>query len=235
MSAQVFQMAWQVARCGHRWILAATRFRKNRVPYLSTGIPLGTPYDARRYCPLSDTPGLFLIFAKLSPTPKAIKAFADQYGLLGLQDEDIAGRRLVTPGEPIYEWRSEIRELQRTVNAWRQAIERKQPLAVEHQKRINDRLKKWSFVRLLRDEKGALHLSVRPTNLAGVVWFQLARAVTQKEVPDYRPCRMCGDMIYISFQRGTGKRADARYCSHACRQKADRERRKQHPRDVTSD
>jgi hypothetical protein len=227
MSTELFQMPWRVALGGYRWILASTRWQKRREPYLSHGIPRNNSYEARQYLPLVDVPDLFLILANLPPTQKSIKSFADQYGLLWL-DEDIPDRRSATPGVPIYEWRYEILELRRTVDAWRLALSHKQPLDQEHQKRINERLKKWSFIRLLRNEKGRLQLSVRPTNLAGVAWFQLAQAVTQKETPDYRPCRMCGGMIYISYQRLTGKRSDSIYCSNACRQKAHRQRDKQH-------
>jgi hypothetical protein len=57
------------------------------------------PFEYEEYRPPAD---LFLKFAEIEETPEAIKNFADQYGLLGLQNPEqgavIGGVDLVTPG-----------------------------------------------------------------------------------------------------------------------------------------
>src|SRR5258708_36325935 len=68
---------------------------KHREPVL---VPM-RPFEFEEYRPPAD---LFLKFAELGETPEAIKNFADQYGLLGLQNPEqgavIGGVDLVTPG-----------------------------------------------------------------------------------------------------------------------------------------
>lgn len=62
--------------------------------------------------PLADEPVLFRTFASLAPTPEAVLAFANQYGALGIEVEDIEipidGRSVLTSGERLATWRREI-------------------------------------------------------------------------------------------------------------------------------
>jgi len=74
--------------------------------------------------PLADEPVLFRTFASLAPTPDAVLAFANQYGALGIESEDveipIEGRALphLTTGERLATWRREIWLMGHAVALW---------------------------------------------------------------------------------------------------------------------
>jgi hypothetical protein len=131
---------------GYRWIpnLGAPIARprgagrddpKRREPAL---VPV-RPFEFEQYRPPAD---LFLKFAEIEETPEAVKNFADQYGLLGLQNPEqgavIGGVDLVTagsnptggagsgsqvpqafsPGERFSVWQVQIAKLRNAVMLW---------------------------------------------------------------------------------------------------------------------
>jgi len=93
---------------------------------LSTGLPAGT-YEFESYSP---EPNLFLLFADTPDTRDAIKGFADQFGLLGLNQADGAvmlavgpwygspRKRAISAGELFSAWRREAREMRQAVGLW---------------------------------------------------------------------------------------------------------------------
>jgi hypothetical protein len=116
---------------------------KRREPAL---VPV-RPFEFEEYRPPAD---LFLKFAELEETPEAIKNFADQYGLLGLQNPEegavIAGVDIATaesnasgaassgsralktfsPGERFSAWQVQIAKLRNAVMLWSALCEAEQ-------------------------------------------------------------------------------------------------------------
>jgi hypothetical protein len=67
-------------------------------------------------------------------------------------------------------------------------------------------------------ERFGATFAVYPEGLLGALWLQFARAIADN--PEYRRCEDCG----YDFEITGDKRADARYCSPACRLRAHRKR-----------
>jgi hypothetical protein len=87
------------------------------------------------------------------------------------------------------------------------------------QRIINYKLRKHlSFSRLLWDRQNSLRLTIVPGSLISALWLQFARAVDGNR--SYRTCENCRRW----FEVGAETRADAKYCSNSCRQKAYRRR-----------
>lgn len=124
-----FEFRWDVPEGGYRWI--ETRpLQDNLEPgpvgrYLTSGIPVGVQYGARRYNPLHRSfQGLFRMFAELEPTEEAIQRFASAYGALGGDAEcsilltTDAGETTWGHGEPLAAWVKEINAMRRAVTLW---------------------------------------------------------------------------------------------------------------------
>jgi hypothetical protein len=75
-------------------------------------------------------------------------------------------------------------------------------------------VKHLSSTRLLWDRQKTLRLTIVPDSLISALWLQFARAIDRDR--SYRTCEHCGKWIEV----GAEARADAKYCSNACRQKA---------------
>jgi hypothetical protein len=90
------------------------------------------------------------------------------------------------------------------------------------QRELNNRLKEHPALPGLGWDLGQSELGVHltPTSLISALWVQFAFAVGENH--SYRTCAACGKW----FQVGPGgdMRADAKYCSNACRQRKYRER-----------
>jgi len=69
------------------------------------------------------------------------------------------------------------------------------------------------------NQKDVFGLQIRPKNLLGAIWLQLADYATGKR--DYRDCKLCGTWIALEPRFN---RKDRLYCSNSCRQKAYRAR-----------
>lgn len=115
------------------------------------------PFEFELYRPPAD---LFLKFAELEETPEAIKNFADQYGLLGLQNPEegavIAGVDIATaesnasgaassgsralkafsPGEKFSAWQVQIAKLRNPVMLWSALCEAEQGKAARLRRQI---------------------------------------------------------------------------------------------------
>lgn len=66
-------------------------------------------------------PNLFLLFARLEPTPERIQKFANRFGWLSLQYSRGYPRSFVSPSERIEllsEWRREIETMARAAQVW---------------------------------------------------------------------------------------------------------------------
>jgi hypothetical protein len=89
------------------------------------------------------------------------------------------------------------------------------------QHELNDRLAEHSAMPALVWDGDPRELKVRlkPTSLISALWLQLVAAIGQEH--SYRTCAACRTW----FQVGPGgdMRADAKYCSNACRQRKYRE------------
>jgi hypothetical protein len=104
---------------------------------LTTALPMGT-YDHAAYKP---PPDLFLVFGETALTEESVRSFADQYGLLGLSEQDGgvalaldcpavdtmpaalpfrgAGKsRPLGCGELLSSWRREISAMRDAINLW---------------------------------------------------------------------------------------------------------------------
>jgi hypothetical protein len=68
-------------------------------------------------------------------------------------------------------------------------------------------------------------LGFEPSSLVGALWLETATALTEQK--RFRRCKAqgCEKIIELSTDPRTGRRADARYCSDACRSRAYRRRR----------
>jgi hypothetical protein len=97
------------------------------------------------------------------------------------------------------------------------------PAALYLQRSINKQLAQFpSQVRMLWDHADSF-VFIEPANLAGALWLQFALAVDGNR--DYRVCKQCREWFEIggNQKRSVGadhRRADARFCSDACKQKA---------------
>lgn len=88
------------------------------------------------------------------------------------------------------------------------------------QQAVNRRLAGRVSPRLLWNDDRTIELHQVPSNLAGVMWLQLALAIDGRK--SYRRCRSDGKWIEISQD---GARATRQFCSDACRSREYRRRR----------
>ncbi len=89
------------------------------------------------------------------------------------------------------------------------------------QQELNIRLKKYpATLRILWDLRSEMETYVSPTSLISGLWVQFALAVAGKH--RYRPCATCQQWFHVGPMGEM--RADAKYCSNACRQRKYRER-----------
>jgi hypothetical protein len=67
-------------------------------------------------------------------------------------------------------------------------------------------------------------LGLEPFSLIGALWLETATALSEQK--RFRRCkaRGCEKFIELSTDARTGRRADAKYCSDACKSKAHRQR-----------
>jgi len=90
---------------------------------------------------------------------------------------------------------------------------------------IDRQLERYPLGGFLKDtsnaEKPSAQFAVLTTSLLSAFWLQFARAVANN--PEFRQCLECGG----DFEITTDKRADARFCSPACRLRAHRKRHKE--------
>lgn len=203
----------------------------------------------RRYRPLSDETGLFLMFAQLEPTQAGILSFATQYGLLGGRAEiRVAGTEQV--GELLHVWVEEIKAMRGVVGLWdavragrpnavSTVLERGDPLSASNvagnryrsgerieaakvliAETITDRLQGLVSPAVLHQE-GEVAFRVMPSSLLGALWLQCGLGVTGNR--EFRECRRakCGKWFELSPD---AYRTHRQFCSDPCRFRAYRQR-----------
>lgn len=135
MPGEIFDFEWFVHNEGYNWLetdatpdTAAPLEVPNgskagkKQPWITVaGEPTSINLMARRkYYPLRDYSCLFRIFAEISLEPKGIIAFADQYGLLGVELDTLPGR--VKPffgtAEPVAAWEGEVMAIRSALALW---------------------------------------------------------------------------------------------------------------------
>jgi hypothetical protein len=224
----------RVSAQGYRW---NGRGRERRL------VPISTKAWYKLQ-PLREHTGLFRLFGDTATTERAVKAFAEKFGLLfgGEMREGDAGEKLA-------DWASEIAALRLAIGlagahgpeqarkSIREAIDSKVLIDFEPEilrdfgatplwllrNLANRRLDKYATAIVLTSpDARQLNLALFPRNLVGALWLQLLQAV--EGGVKFRHCVGCGEVFEVS--RGpTGKRADAKYHSPACKLAAFRRRR----------
>jgi hypothetical protein len=94
--------------------------------------------------------------------------------------------------------------------------------------RLSAVLRKFVVPRLeWRDSPQRFRLAFEPNSLLGCLWLQLAMAMCGSK--EFRACARegCSHLVELSTDPRTGRRADARFCSTACRTGAYRHRKTQ--------
>jgi hypothetical protein len=125
---------WFVSTSGYRWVQAEVnayhalcfdrRLGRGPRPVLSDGVPSGQPYERRAYQPLRKHPALFRHFAALNAyDAEDLRAFADEYGLLGIGRSVSPraggpGPTRTTWGETLNDWQHHIAALRAAVRLW---------------------------------------------------------------------------------------------------------------------
>jgi endogenous inhibitor of DNA gyrase (YacG/DUF329 family) len=106
-----FVAKWVVADGGHRWVTVG----KNRV--LTDDASYGSKGTV--YYPLN-TGGLFKLFEVVEPTEAGFLAFANQYGLLGVDAVGVgrASEKPFVTGEPWSTWVNVHRRIRQAVRLW---------------------------------------------------------------------------------------------------------------------
>jgi hypothetical protein len=132
---EIFDFEWFVHAEGYNWLEADFSLdtagvqdrsqggsESGRMPWItvageSTSLNL---LARRKYFPLRDYSCLFRIFAETVPEAEGILAFANTYGLLGIELDEHPGKVVPYMGtaEPAGEWETEIRAMQKAVGLW---------------------------------------------------------------------------------------------------------------------
>ena len=135
MPGEIFDFEWFVHEEGYDWLEAdysldscgtlklPDNFRAVKgMPWLTVvGEPSSLNLLARRkYYPLREYTCLFRIFAEIHPSPEGILAFANQYGLLGIELDADPGRLMPFLGtaEPVNFWQAEIKAMGNALLLW---------------------------------------------------------------------------------------------------------------------
>ena len=130
---------WKVAKSGYRWRDTAEqgRFLCAVDASQSDWNNLFDRYQ-RSYWPFEEVTGLFLEFADLGPTETAIVEFANQYGVLGCDDNSFGTGAVPLPGESLESWRREIEALRGAVDLWRAMLKGREELLSALKNQLGD-------------------------------------------------------------------------------------------------
>jgi hypothetical protein len=129
MVEELFEFQWQLNETGYRWLKTQSQNIGKRVGntdlFLTDRVPLGSKYGMIQYSPLKDHTALFRLFAETEPTEDGILEFANEYGLLGGDLQDMIpvkslgeGKSAAGIGETLRSWKNEIFTLRRAVTLW---------------------------------------------------------------------------------------------------------------------
>jgi hypothetical protein len=129
----MFALQWQVHTEGYQWLEIAWDWllppaeQPETCWYLFPALGEEAPLSPMRwYHPLQDTTGLFRTFARTDPTREGIRAFANQYGLLGKKIErDVmlpwppeSDNRRPIKGERFENWVYELLLMRHVISLW---------------------------------------------------------------------------------------------------------------------
>jgi hypothetical protein len=197
-------------------------------PYKSLPINLGEraqmivpkrPLSSSAYYPLDkEHSALFQEFASTPPTDAGVLAFANRYGLLGLNY--FPGQRSRPAAEDSLElWKHHIRALKflmaRFVRFSRMFDGLPYPAEVRDLcERINTELRARVVQRTWFEDDRVL-MGPIPVSLMGALWLQAAWGMSRRAI--YRNCRFCSKSFEVATGQSTGKRADAEHCGPNCR------------------
>jgi ribosomal protein S27E len=199
---------------------AKTRYQGEMEPCITTSRLAKT----RRYRPF-DPPyvHLFRRFAETPETPEGVRAFADEFGFLGLYRSSLRHQPFGADraAEPLTRWYTHIREMREAVRLWDAHLARRSPSFASRSVtalldfinlRLADRVVQRVSWNASRGEFSSLP---EPLNLLGCLWLQLSFAMGRAAT--YSTCPGCGRVIEKATGRLTGKRKDSKFCSANCR------------------
>jgi hypothetical protein len=124
MTDKLSQFEWRISENGYRWKKSGSLSSADEQWHLTDGVPIGSQYRYRVYRPLQEETGLFISFAELKPTRTAILNFSNSHGLLRGGDWMPVADNLGGFGEPLDEWKSEIRAFSESFELWQMLIKR---------------------------------------------------------------------------------------------------------------
>ena len=223
---------WEVAVGGYEWFRAPRGIGLRR--------QVNQPGPPRSYRPFTPKhAGLFETFAHLSTTEKVL-AFVNQYGLLGapLRREgtarpyeylDFVGVR--RPQRPRLDddhcWMTQVVLMRKFLACAKLVHDSEDVVWTALRPQVNKALQETCAPRLDWNPDSADEIRFRldwtPQSLLGALWLQAVRSVTRAS--RLQQCASCEQPIEISLEKTTGARADARFCSVACRMRAYRTRK----------
>jgi hypothetical protein len=176
------------------------------VPWI---VPKGNQDDVRKYKPFAHRADLCSAFASVK-TPEALLSFVGDHGPLtwrGFHHHNDPVFKNFPAGEPVplglanAEMFRELLQLQ--------ALGDTSKLASHFESKIAGLVggEQTGTVELLPDPEKGIRLKVTPPTLLGALWYQLALKLSDA---DLRMCPLCHRVFEVG--RGTGLRADARFC-----------------------
>jgi hypothetical protein len=149
---------------------------------------VGNGGPRRPYKPLDKFPDLFKIFAKISRTPEGVLDFISKFGPL----------THAADGDAVHAVIADADMMQERLHALSPRLGGRADIPLTN-------LRAW----LVHDRAGGVRLKFTPASLRDALWLQLARDLSSGI--KVRECRHCNE--WFRAGPGTGRRADAEFCS----------------------
>jgi hypothetical protein len=153
-----------------------------------------SPNEFSHYRPLA-VDSLFLIFAKTVTKPGGVLDFVERFGPLTLDG-------WTTNGDDVNLALLHAEHMRQVLNCWTDKKRPNLPLGQPPSTYLNAMVL-WDPV------TKAPKWELRPNSLLDALWLQLAQGLTSNI--QMRHCEHCGD--WFEAGRGTGRRADSKFCS----------------------
>jgi hypothetical protein len=158
------------------------------------------PEDQEACRPLSSTDTLFRIFARMATTPEGVLEFVQRYGPLTWGGWD------ASHGEQVALVMMHARHMNQILESRAGKSKRSGFPEDRPQTGVPSSIDAWVlWDRTAKEFKWSL----RPKTLLDALWLQLGQWLTSGA--QIRACQKCGD--WFEAGRGTGRRADAKFCS----------------------
>jgi hypothetical protein len=103
-ATDLFRFGARKAATGYAWLDAVDQHRRTRSRFLSAGVT----DQWIRFQPFDEFPALFQVFANLEVTEAVVAAFANRFGLLGVERTIRLRDGRVALGETLVQWADEI-------------------------------------------------------------------------------------------------------------------------------